>query len=82
MHIAPLLPGHQRQLSHPLPLPRGPSLSVNNPHRRPVLRQHADRIAERCMTHNRGIWRDGDMILALNLQAQRFNGQFVKDVDV
>lgn len=57
-------------------------LSVNNPHRRPVLRQHADRIAERCMTHNRGIWRDGDMILALNLLAQRFNGQFVKDVDV
>ncbi|WP_193726128.1 hypothetical protein [Klebsiella pneumoniae] len=45
MHVAPLLPGHQRQLGHPLPLACRAALTGDNPHRRTVL-PDADRIAE------------------------------------
>ena len=82
MHVTPLLPGHQCQLSYPLPLTGCSPLSGDNPHRWPVLRQHADRIAEGGQANDGRIRRDGDVILALHLLAQGFHGQFVEDVDV
>ncbi|CAM7201420.1 hypothetical protein KLMIMMO101B1_29080 [Klebsiella michiganensis] len=82
MHVASLLPGHQRQLGHPLPLARSPALTGNNPHRRTVLRQDADRIAEGFFAHHTCIRRDGDVVLALDFLAERFHGKLIKDVNV
>ena len=82
MHIAPLLPGHQRQLGHPLPLACRAALTGDNPHRRTVLRQDADRIAEGFFAHNTGIRRDGDVVLPLDFLAERFHRELIKDVNV
>ncbi|SXT79331.1 Uncharacterised protein [Klebsiella pneumoniae] len=82
MHVAPLLPGHQRQLGHPLPLARSAALTGDNPHRRTVLRQDADRIAEGSLAHHRRVGRDGDVVLPLNFLAERFHGELIKDVNV
>ncbi|SAQ52266.1 Uncharacterised protein [Klebsiella oxytoca] len=51
MHVAPLLPGHQCQFSHPLALASRAALTGDNPHCWPVLCQYADRITERGLAH-------------------------------
>ncbi len=58
------------------------ALTGDNPHRRTVLRQDADRIAEGSLAHHRRVGRDGDVVLPLNFLAERFHGELIKDVNV
>ncbi|SCA25058.1 Uncharacterised protein [Klebsiella pneumoniae] len=73
---------HIAARGHPLPLAGCTALTGNDTHYRAILRQHADGIAERDLAHHRRIGRDGDMILALHLLTQGFDGKFIENVDV